>query len=285
MKNSMSQGKVRIIALSITIILFVVLIAICNAFLTGDIVNHYESRGDIYSWSWIHCSLVTLIVLLFIASAVLLIWEMFDDEDSPLEYFYEDYEKEKGDVKKKPIRKVLTWAISLILLCWGGGKTSNIYNEMIFMYNKSKLYHNTYQQKIEEKKGFYDKLWKTYLSKEKITNINKETFITVTKVIMENRKDGQAITWKWVKENQQIPYDEFTKFYADLSTFIETQREGYFNIEKECQLISNKNNTLLDTFPNNIYNRVLKCKPIKFEYGITSDSTEAVFTSKKENLK
>jgi hypothetical protein len=121
--------------------------------------------------------------------------------------------------------------------------------------------------------------------KKKITNINKETFLQVTKVIMENRADGQKITWKWIQENQQIPYEEFTKFYADLSNFITSQREGYFSIEKECQLISNKNNTLLDTFPNNLYNKMLGCEKIKFEYGFTSDSTQAVFTSKKENIK
>jgi hypothetical protein len=138
---------------------------------------------------------------------------------------------------------------------------------------------------VEEKAGFYDKLWKTYLQKDKITNINKETFLQVTKIIMENRADGEKVTWKWVQENQQIPYEEFTKFYADLSNFITSQREGYFNIEKECQLIANKNNTLLDTFPNNIYNKFLGCERIKFEYGFLSDSTVAVFKSKKENVK
>jgi hypothetical protein len=153
------------------------------------------------------------------------------------------------------------------------------------MYNTSKLLHNAYTQKVEEKAGFYDKLWKTYLQKEKITNVNKETFILVTKIIMENRSDGQNVTWKWLQENQQIPYSEFTKFYADLSDFITTQREGYFNIEKECQLIANRNNTLLDTFPNNIYNKVIGCQRIKFEYGLLSDSTNNVMKSKVENLK
>ena len=107
----------------------------------------------------------------------------------------------------------------------------------------------------------------------------------VTKIIMENRKDGEKITWKWVQENQQIPYDEFTTFYADLSDFITKQREGYFKIEQVCQEIANKNNTLLDTFPNNIYNKVVGCDRIHFEYGFLSDSTENVFKSKKENLK
>ena len=153
------------------------------------------------------------------------------------------------------------------------------------MYNTSKIYHNNYTQKVQEKKGFYDKLWKTYLQKEKITNINKETFLQVTKMIMENRADGKNLSWKWLQENQQISYEQFTIFYADLSDFITSQREGYFGIEKECQLIASQNNTLLDTFPNNMYNKILKLKRIDFEYGFTSDSTEVVFTNKKENLK
>jgi len=169
--------------------------------------------------------------------------------------------------------------IALVVICL------NFYSSAKFIYNKSVIYHNTYNQKVEEKLGFYDKLWKTYLQKEKITNLNKETFIQVTSLIMENRKDGSNLAWKWVHENQNIPYEEFTVFYRDLSTFIESQREQYFNIEKECQKIANQNNTLLDTLPNNLYNKVIDCKHIKFEYGFLSDSTNSVFKSKVENIK
>lgn len=155
----------------------------------------------------------------------------------------------------------------------------------ISVFNASKSYQNYYNLKVQEKRGFYDKMWKTYLTKEKITNINKETFLTVSKVIMENRADGKNLTWKWVQENQKIPYEEFTKFYSDLSNFITEQREGYFRIEQECQEIARYNNTMIDTFPNNIYNKFLDCPRINFEYGILSDSTNNVFKSGVENLR
>jgi len=179
----------------------------------------------------------------------------------------------------------LIWIGVAILCFWiyKGTKTAVIQGADLF--NTSKLYHNTYIQKVQEKKGFYDKMWKTYLAKDKITNINKETFIKVTKIIMENRRDGENVTWKWLQENQPITYSEFTKFYADLSDFITNQRAGYFDIEKQCQRIANYNNTMLDTFPNNIYNKVLGLDKISFEYGFTSDSTERVFTSGIENVK
>lgn len=181
-------------------------------------------------------------------------------------------------------KKFIKWCIILFILGFIYNIVKTNSNNMINLYNNSKLYQNSYTQKVQEKEGFYDKLWKTYLQKDKITNINKETFLTVTKMIMENRKDGQNLTWKWVQENQQIPYEQFTMFYTDLSNFITSQREGYFNIEKDCQLIANKNNTMLDTFPNNMYNKILDCEHIQFEYGFLSDSTVNVFKTKKENL-
>jgi len=182
-------------------------------------------------------------------------------------------------------KRWLIWGFGILFFLWFWGFGRNMISDGAKMYNKSKTLHNAYTQKVQEKAGFYDKLWKTYLQKEKITNVNKETFILVTKIIMENRRDGQNVTWKWLQENQQIPYSEFTKFYADLSDFITTQREGYFNIETQCQAIANSNNTLLDTFPNNLYNKLIGCQRIQFEYGILSDSTLNVINSKKENLK
>jgi len=172
--------------------------------------------------------------------------------------------------------------VILLLFFWG---IIYFYKQTKFIYNHSIQYHNIYNQKVQEKLGFYDKMWKTYLQKEKITNLNKETFIQVTTIIMENRKDGSGVAWKWVQENQQIPYSEFTEFYKDLSTFIESQREEYFNIEKECQIIANKNNTLLDTLPNNLYNKIIGCKQINFQYGFLSKQTDSVFKTHHEDIK
>ncbi len=120
--------------------------------------------------------------------------------------------------------------------------------------------------------------------KDKVAKINKETFIQVATIIMENRKDGDNLSWKWVQENQRIPFEEFTSFYKDLSGFIETQRQGYFNLEKECQSIATANNMLLDSFPNNVYNIVLRRPYIKYEYGFTSEITDRIFATKKEEV-
>lgn len=55
---------------------------------------------------------------------------------------------------------------------------------------------------------FFDKLWKVYLQKYEICELNKNTFLEVTNMIMEGRHDGEQVTWKWLQENQNIPYSE-----------------------------------------------------------------------------
>jgi len=251
--------------------------------------DSYDSSGDL-SFGPVH---VIFNFIIIISWAVITIWSIVaatggDDSDFWERFYVDDdeYMSSDDDTTYRPFRfkRPLFWILTIVFLFFGFKIGKIAVNQSIAVYNKSKMCHNDYNKKVQEKKGFYDKLWKTYLAKEKITNVNKETFMAVTKLIMENRKDGDKLAWKWLQENQQIPYQEFTKFYEDLSVFITSQREGYFNIELICQDIANRNNTLLDTFPNNFYNKILKCKHIKFEYGFTSDSTETVFKNKKENI-
>ena len=276
---------------AICLSLFVLLLSIGMCFLIGGV----SFSGDIgKTWVWYHSfsmfSCVTMSIIIFCCIIYDLVEEgysggllniLYEDHD---EYYDKKSESSEGCNKSWNIKKMFLWGVFIISMIYLFTGLYNIYNDTVNLYNTSKKYQNKYTQKVDEKKGFYDKLWKTYLQKDKITNVYKETFIEVTKIIMENRRDGKDVTWKWIQENQNIPYEEFTKFYADLSNFITEQREGYFNIEKECQLIANQNNTLLDTFPNNLYNKILNCQRIKFEYGFTSDSTETVFKTKKENI-
>ena len=181
-------------------------------------------------------------------------------------------------------KKIIWWGIAIFLaiVVFKFGRT--VFTQSVDLFNTSKTYNYSYDQKVEEKEGFYDKLWKTYDQKDAIVELNKETFIEVTKIIMENRKAGENVTWNWVRENQHIPYSEFSKFYANLSDYITQQREGYFAIEKACQHIARQHNTMIDTFPNNVYNRMLKLEAIEYEYGFLSDSTRNVFATKTENL-
>ena len=283
----MKRENVIVIELVLTLLLVVFAIYVGNTPFSGDI-------PAVDKWSAFHTSCMFLSVTAIVAGVVLFIWELInrgDREPGPLRYFYEDYEnrscKKNDNEERKPksFKRPLILIILAILVIWSASKCVGVKDDCVTLYNSSKIYHNKYDQLTAEKKGFYDKLWKTYLQKEKITNVNKETFLTAARIIMENRADGKNVSWKWVQENQNIPFETYSTFYADLSDFISKQREEYFNLEKACQEIATSNNTMLDTFPNNLYNKLLGCDRIKFEYGFLSDSTNAVFTKKAENLK
>lgn len=287
MKNVKLNKKLLRISLIIWFLVFISMFVVYNTQFPG------ESVTDCY-FVWVHKMIFIIDVLFFGFMTITTITQIvvIFDRDSKygilhyiLGYDNNDGNNEKDNNLKINWKKWIRYIILILILFYTIKISYNSIKQCIKVYNYSKLYHNTYNIKCNERIGFYDKLWKTYLQKEKITNVNKDVFIQVSKIIMENRRDGEKITWKWLQENQQIPYSEFTNFYKDLSSFITQQREEYFKLEKECQLISNQNNILLDTFPNNFYNQFLKCKHIEFEYGFTSDSTEQIFKNKKENLK
>jgi hypothetical protein len=297
MKNIKITRSAILLALTAILIAGVFLIA----WLFGDntcIFNDTKYSDGSASFRWVHVAINVVVVIGYIVLIILYIGEFVNDKsDRPFKFIYDkdEYnyrrsrrnEDDKEEAPAKPIQWK-RWVFYIVLLfcivnVFKFGKT--IYKQSVFMYNTSKKYNNTYQQKVEEKLGFYDKLWKTYQTKAQITNMNKDVFVEVTKIIMANVADGQNLSWKWISRYPDIDYNQFTEFYADLSNYIEKQREGYFSIEKTCQLIANQNNTMLDTFPNNIYNRALKLQRIKFEYGFLSDSTNHVFATKIENLK
>ena len=155
---------------------------------------------------------------------------------------------------------------------------------IVKMYNTNISYVNQYEKVQQERKMFYDKMWKTYLTKNQICELNRETFIEVTSIIMQGRSDGQNVSWKIVHENQPIPYDKFSAFYADLSKFVTTQREDYYKLEKQAMSIIQQQNSMLDSFPNNMYNKVLDIPKLQYNPGFTSTKTEEVFKTHREEL-
>lgn len=230
---------------------------------------------------------ITLNIIWILLTAGLAIWGFACcDSSESFSPFYRNKDEVEYEFKLFTMKKgkIIFWSVFILAIVVLYNVIKPAINDSVVIYNKSVQYQNLYQQKNDEKLGFYDKLWKVYLQKNQIAELNKDVFIEVTKIIMQGRADGNQVAWKWVQENQQIPYTEFTKFYSDLSEFVFSQREAYFNIEKECMLIANQNNTMLDTFPNNIYNKILKCERIKFKYSFTSKKSKEVFASGEENI-
>ena len=145
------------------------------------------------------------------------------------------------------------------------------------MYNTSKKLNYAYDKVVSKQITNYDGYYQAFSDKMINANINKETFIEVTNIIMSNRKDGEGVAWKWVTENQQIPYSEFSYFYKELSLFINSRYGDNMKIEEEKQEIVREHNLLLESFPNNYYNVILKIKFLKYKAGYITSATKEKF--------
>lgn len=154
----------------------------------------------------------------------------------------------------------------------------SVYSTSVGLFNQTKEISLEYDKTKQLQITSYDADYLNFIDQQENANINKETFIEVTNIIMANRRDGANLSWKWVQENQQIPYSEFTQFYKNLSAFISTRYANNANIESTKQELVRKHNTLLKLYPNNLINEwILEVPDLVYEQGYVSDATKARF--------
>lgn len=150
--------------------------------------------------------------------------------------------------------KTFKYQITIIFLILLIVSSTSVYNNLKDFNNTNIEFVNTYKQIENKRNSFYEMIWNTFNTKSKISGISKETFIQITKVIMDSRKDGVNVTWKWLQENQNIDYAEYSNFYLDLSKYIETKRNDFYLIDLEAQNLVLKQNNFLMKWPNKFIN-------------------------------
>ncbi len=155
-------------------------------------------------------------------------------------------------------------------------------NFVSFSNNEIDL-RNTFEQKIDERTSFYDKMYKVISQKSQIAVKNDESFRKNINIIMEGRKDSEGVFMKWITEsNPNANYSEVSVLYKDLSRAVEAQREGFFNEEKVLQDVVRQHKNLIQKFPNSFYNIVYG--RTKLEYTpIKSSLTEEVMKTGKDD--
>ena len=276
MKFNLTMKKLGWLIMSISPITLFTLAILWNIELPYD---YYYKDGTL-GFGSIHIVTNIFLVLISIASIIISVC-VFDDASCGRNW---NICKKEINIDMKKLKKVIFWLALVIILVIVYNIFSILIKQSIELYNTTARYKVEFNNKLYERELYYDKMWKTYLEKYNICELNKDVFIEVTKLIMDGRKDGEKLAWKWLQENQPIPYDEFSKFYTDLSKFTHSQREGYFKLEKECINIVNYHNILLNTFPNRFYNKFLDIEELEYKVGFMSDKTEWVFSSGIENI-
>lgn len=134
---------------------------------------------------------------------------------------------------------------------------------------------------VENQITTFDNNYLIFKEKSSIAGLNKETFVEVTKIIFDARTDGENVAWKWVHENQQVDYREFSKFYSDLSEFAKERFKSNSSIEAQKQEMVKFHNLSISTFPGIIYNYFLKIKPLVYTNGFVTQETAALFAKPK----
>lgn len=179
---------------------------------------------------------------------------------------------------KLPISLKIFIGLLVIGLVWS--MIASVYIGFITTYNKTIDYAMEYNAVTQGQLTTWDNNYLSFNEKFNIADISKETFLTTTSIIMSARKDGANLAWKWSRENQQIPYEEFTVFYKELSNFIGSQFNENKAIELRKQNIVKQNNLLLTSFPGILYNKILKRPLMVYKEGFISSKTKTLFNKK-----
>ncbi len=156
--------------------------------------------------------------------------------------------------------------------------------QLASLYNKDVRLRNQFNEKFSERTAFYDKMFKTIKQKGKIAVKNDSSFTKIVNIVMEGRKDSEGLMMKWVTEqNPTAQFSEVSSMYKDLSRTIEAQRDEFFIQEKYLMDIKLQSDNLLDVFPSGLILTTLFGKE-KISYKpITSDYSENVIKSGKDN--
>lgn len=141
-----------------------------------------------------------------------------------------------------------------------------------------------FEQKMDERKAFYDKLYKILNQKSQIASKNDSSFRKNIDIIMSGRKDAEGTVMKWITEsNPNAQYAEVSSLYKDLSRAVEAQREGFFEQEKTIQDIVRVHKNLLRKFPSGVLLTTLFGRKELVYTPISSDRTDDVFKTGKDN--
>ena len=176
---------------------------------------------------------------------------------------------------KLPIHIKIFIAVVMFLIVYSAAKLA--FSTGVDIFNKTTEYRFDYDRLVEYQVTTFDNNYLIFKDKSNITNLNKETFIKVTEIIFSARTDGEKVAWKWVHENQQVDYNEFSKFYSDLSQFTKERFTENNAIEAQKQKIVQSHNLLITTFPGNVYNHYLKIKPLTYSRGFITAETKVLF--------
>ena len=149
--------------------------------------------------------------------------------------------------------------------------------------NQENRLRNQFKAEMSNRTAFYDKMYKIISQKSQIAVRNDSSFKDNIHMIMDARKDGEQVFFKWIQEsNPNANFGEVSALYKDLSRAVEAEREGFFIQEKRLADIVQQHDNLLSVYPGAFYNIIFNRQPLEYK-PISSDRTEDVMKTGKDN--
>ncbi len=181
----------------------------------------------------------------------------------------------------KQIKNIITIIILIVIL---GYTFFKIGSSFISVSNSDKTLKNQFNQKLTERTSFYDNMIKIVASKAQIAIKNDSSFQNIINIQMTGQKAGENVLMTWIQQsNPTATYSEVTKLYEQLSQYIESGRNGFFEQEKVLQSIKLQHDQLCDMFPGSIIMYVLGRDKLKYT-PIQSYITENIMKTGKEDI-
>lgn len=146
----------------------------------------------------------------------------------------------------------------------------------VSLYNQEVALKNQIEAKQTENKANFDNMWKKIKQATNVSDDYKNGLAEVVKAYTEGRKDtSENMLMKWGAE--AVPNFD-SSVYKQLMNIIVASRDDFTLNQKELLDLNREHDTLLDTFPNNIFYRIMGVQKIKVTT-VTSTRTEETFNT------
>lgn len=150
----------------------------------------------------------------------------------------------------------------------------------IGLYNQEIRLRNQIEAKQTENMSNFDNMWKKIKQSANVADKYKEGLREVLESYTYGRSDkSENMLMKWGAE--AVPNFD-SSIYKQLNNIIVSSRDDFTMNQKELIDLKRAHDSLLNTFPNNIYFKILKTKTIEIKV-ITSTKTETVFETEKDD--
>ena len=150
----------------------------------------------------------------------------------------------------------------------------------IGLYNQEITLKNQIVAKQEENKTSFDNMWKKIKQSTNVSDKYKDGLKEVLNAYTNGRKkESSQLLMDWTKE--AIPTFD-SSIYKQLNNIIVSSRDDFTLNQKQLIDLNRQHDVLLDTFPNNIYFKVMGINKININV-VTSTKTEKTFEIGKED--